>query len=464
MMTSDMHSSLSESPEFLANLFDSFPCGVIIVDEHREICAANRAFEHALGLKPGEAIGSCQGAVMGCINADGEHQHGFQLSSSACETCEARYVALKALQTNDVHSGRAHFQLNVDGRVEEISLTLNAAPFQSGSGRFAVVVIEDLARLVRLRSPREEITTLGMVGHDPKMEELFETIRQVGPLDVPVLIQGESGTGKELVADALHRESSRNKGLLVPVNCGALPDGLLESELFGHVKGAFTGAVRDKKGRFQLAHGGTIFLDEIGELSPQMQVKFLRVLQNGTFEPIGGERTVEVDARVICATNRDLQAEVQAGRFRPDLYYRLAVIPITVPPLRDRVGDIPDLVKYFLRRISSESKREIPGIARDTMECLQRHPWPGNVRELENAIRYGAIKSRNGTIETRHLPSQIQREKLPKREPPKRRKLDQATVREAIEATGGNKSEAARHLGVSRATLYRFLGENEIGL
>ena len=294
------------------------------------------------------------------------------------------------------------------------------------------------------------------------MLELFETIRQVGPLDVPVLIQGESGTGKELVANALHERSRRTDGLLVPVNCGALPDGLLESELFGHVKGAFTGAVRDKRGRFQLADRGTIFLDEIGELSPQMQVKFLRVLQNGTFERVGDENTVEVNARVICATNRDLESEVEAGRFRADLFYRLCVVPITVPPLRVRKDDIANLAEYFLKKASREADRLHPGIAEEAIETLKMHHWPGNVRELENAIRYAAIKSQGLPILSKHLPPQVSACAPAKPSPTRNRKLDEEIVKDALEVTKGNKSEAARHLGVSRATLYRFLNENDL--
>ena len=328
--------------------------------------------------------------------------------------------------------------------------------------QYAIVIIEDISSLRGLNKPIEDSTTLGMVGSDPQMKELFDTVRQVGPLDVPVLIQGESGTGKELVANALHETSRRTDGLLVPVNCGALPDGLLESELFGHVKGSFTGAVRDKRGRFQLANGGTIFLDEIGELSPQMQVKFLRVLQNGTFERVGDENTLQVDARVICATNRDLESEVEAGRFRADLFYRLCVVPITVPPLRDRTGDIAELAGYFLKKVSAEADRLHPGISDEAFETMTKHRWPGNVRELENAIRYAAIKSQGTVILTKHLPPPVSACAPPKPAPTRNRKLDKDLVQDALEVTRGNKSEAARHLGVSRATLYRFLSENTV--
>ena len=464
MMTFDIPSKLMESPQFLETLFHAIPCGIIVVDSERRIRAANRIFEHAVGLEQGQAIGSCEGSAIGCLNAVKDHNHGLPVMNEACQTCEARHIALKALKMGSAQRGRAHFEINVAGRVEDVTLTLNAAPFESGGDRYAIVIVEDISRLRGLQRPMEDATTLGMVGSDPQMEELFDTVRQVAPLDVPILIQGESGTGKELVANALHNESRRIDGLLVPVNCGALPDGLLESELFGHVKGAFTGAVRDKRGRFQLADGGTIFLDEIGELSPQMQVKFLRVLQNGTFERVGDEHTIEVDARVICATNRDLESEVAAGRFRADLFYRLCVVPITVPPLRSRLGDIPELANYFLKKVSSASDRLHPGITDEAIESLQKHNWPGNVRELENAIRYSAIKSRGTPILAKHLPPQLLEKSPSKPVSTRSRKLDEDVVREALDVTNGNKSQAARHLGVSRATLYRFLSEGRLAL
>jgi transcriptional regulator with PAS, ATPase and Fis domain len=260
----DGPSKLMRSPEFLATLLEAIPFGVVAIDEDRVIRAANRVFETSLGLEPGSTIGSCEGMALGCINAAENHCHDGTVISQACRTCEARQLAVKAIKMGGVQRGRAHLQVNVHGRVEDVTLALNAAPFNCEDGRFAVVIIENISKLRGLQRPLAGAATLGMIGSDPQMEDLFETIRQVAPLDVPVLIQGESGTGKELVANALHAESRRSDGLLVPVNCGALPDGLLESELFGHVRGSFTGAVKDKRGRFHLADRGTIFLDEIG--------------------------------------------------------------------------------------------------------------------------------------------------------------------------------------------------------
>ncbi|MCU0305547.1 MAG: sigma 54-interacting transcriptional regulator [Thermoanaerobaculales bacterium] len=446
--------------ELFDALFDALPCGVIVVDQDRKIRAANQAFERAVGLEPGAAVGSCEGSAMGCLNAAKPHDHNAAGIEKGCRTCEARQLALSALDLNVRQRGRAHFQITVDGRVEDITLTMAATPFDSDGRRFAIVVIEDIHRLRGLRRPAVGGSIHGMVGNDPKMLALYETVAQVGPLDVPVLILGESGVGKELVANALHAESRRSGRLLVPVNCGALPDGLLESELFGHVRGAFTGAVRDKKGRFQLADGGTILLDEIGELSSQMQVKFLRVLQNGTFERVGDEHTIEVDARVICATNRDLESEVEAGRFRADLYYRLSVVPIVVPPLRERIGDVPDLVEFFLGKIADDTGRDPPLITEEAMSRLKAHRWPGNVRELENAVRFSVIKAQGSPIREEHLPPQVRGARVAQATPSRQQRLDWAVVEGALNATDGNKSEAAKKLGVSRATLYRFLSAN----
>jgi len=251
--------------------------------------------------------------------------------------------------------------------------------------------------------------------------------------------------------------SDRHEGLMVPVNCGALPEELLESELFGHVRGAFTGAHRDRQGRFELADGGTIFLDEIGELSPAMQLKLLRVLQDGSFEPIGSERTTAVDARVVCATNRDLQAEVAEGTFRSDLYYRLCVVPITVPPLRERASDIPPLAEHFLARFAREHPDLNATLAEEVVETLQAHRWPGNVRELENAMRYAAIHARGGVIECRHLPPSLERPCDGSRVGRPPITLDPQSVRHALRECDGNRSDAAERLGVSRTTLWRYL-------
>ncbi len=300
----------------------------------------------------------------------------------------------------------------------------------------------------------------GIVARDPKMFEIFDTIKEVAEIDVPVMIQGESGTGKELVAMAIHNEGHRAHQPFIAVNCSALPEGLLESELFGHVRGAFTGAIRDKKGRFELANNGTIFLDEIGDLSPTLQVKLLRVLQEGTFERVGDENTRRVNVRVISATNKDLMREIKEGRFRNDLFYRMCVVPIIIPPLRERRNDIPLLVDHILKKSLYKQKKKEVKVSPEALSVMMNYHWPGNVRELQNAIQYALVKCGSDLIVKDQLPPSIlssclNEEFITKRK--RSRKLSSEAVRWALQETQGNKKEASRKLGVSRATLYRFL-------
>ncbi len=321
------------------------------------------------------------------------------------------------------------------------------------------VHVEKLLKNLR-HQQKTEAGFAGIIGRDPKMLEIFDTIKELADVDVPVMIQGESGTGKELVALAIHNEGFRAHQPFLAVNCGALPEGLLESELFGHVRGAFTGAVRDKKGRFELANHGTIFLDEIGDLCPTLQVKLLRVLQEGAFERVGDEKSIRVNVRVISATNKNIQKEIEEGRFRSDLFYRMCVVPITIPPLRDRRGDIPSLIEHILKNALKEYKRNKVEVSPEAFAALVDYHWPGNVRELQNAIQYALVKCGESFIQVNHLPSTISERHSPRQGPiekPRKRKLDAEAVKQALKETKGNKIEAARMLGVSRATLYRFL-------
>lgn len=293
-----------------------------------------------------------------------------------------------------------------------------------------------------------------LVGTSDAMRGVFELVAQVAPSDATVLITGESGTGKELVAGEIHRGSKRAAGPFIKVNCAALPESIIESELFGHEKGAFTGAVNQRKGRFELAHEGTVFLDEIGELSPQVQVKLLRVLQEREIERIGGTSTIKVDVRVIAATNRRLEEEMKAGRFREDLYYRLNVFPIRTPPLRERKSDIVLLADHFAEKYAQKNGKVIKRISSPAIELLTSYHWPGNVRELENCIERAVILSSDMVIHAYHLPPSLQSAQSTKTEPTTTldaalSRLEKELIVEALKIAGGNMASAARRLGIT---------------
>lgn len=325
------------------------------------------------------------------------------------------------------------------------------------------------------RAPEQQL-----VGRSPPMQEVLATIRKVAPSDSTVLITGASGTGKELVARALHSLSRRAQGAFIPVNCAALAETLLESELFGHEKGAFTGAVRRKLGRFELADGGTIFLDEVSEIPQPLQVKLLRVLQEREFERVGGEKTVRVDTRVIAASNQDLQALVDAGRFRRDLFYRLHIVPIPLPLLRERRADIPLLVEHFLARLARRTGNHIKSVEPEALRVLQEYPWPGNVRELENVIEQAMVFAEGDSLRVDDLPPALCQGtaahpgaaaaldiSLPPGGdgatlPQILERLESRLIRQAYEKAQGVKTECARLLGIKTSALYYKLEKYEI--
>ncbi|MCW5206026.1 sigma-54-dependent Fis family transcriptional regulator [Desulfobulbus sp. F5] len=304
-----------------------------------------------------------------------------------------------------------------------------------------------------------------IIGTSPPMQALWEMILQVAPTEATVLISGDSGTGKELVASALHYKSLRKDGPFIKVNCAALSENLLESELFGHEKGAFTGADRRREGCFVQAQHGTLFLDEIGETTPAMQAKLLRVLQEHEVQRVGGQDIISIDVRIVTATNRDLEMEVQEGRFREDLYYRLNVVTLDVPSLQERRSDIPLLTDFFIRRCAKRNKRKVRGLTPKCMDVLTRYPWPGNVRELENAIERCVILTRGEYLNVDGLPLAVQRWVSMNLSHESEEDLPQGTLKEAelhlitrtLEETGGNKSEAARRLAITRKTLLNKL-------
>ena len=308
-----------------------------------------------------------------------------------------------------------------------------------------------------------------IIGQAPVMEELYKVIQQVAPARATVLIQGESGTGKELVANAIHGLSPRARGPFIAVHCAALPSTLLESELFGHEKGAFTGAVERRRGRFELAEGGTLFLDEISEIDPSTQVKLLRVLEERKFERVGGQETLDTDIRLITATNRDLHQLAQAGKFRQDLFFRLNVVTITVPPLRERVNDIPLLAQRFMGEFARENNKPIDDITSEALNALMAYAWPGNVRELRNALERMIVMAHGAELTVHDLPA-IVRPSTDGQGTPNLGIKTNASLRDAnrqmivtaLEAAGGNRTKAARQLGISRRTLHRKLREFEL--
>jgi DNA-binding NtrC family response regulator len=314
----------------------------------------------------------------------------------------------------------------------------------------------------------------GLVGRSPAMLELYKKIANIAPSRSTVLLIGESGTGKELAARAIHKHSARSSGPFVPVNCGALTETLLEAELFGHVKGSFTGAAADRRGLWEEANGGTLFLDEIGETSPALQVKLLRALQEKEIRRVGANKNIKVDARVIAATNRDLEREVAAGRFREDLFYRLSVVILRVPPLRDRRSDIPLLAQRFLRAASDNAGRGRLHFREDTIKTLTAYDWPGNVRELESAIEYAALQSRAAEITPADLPPKLQSAEVreaARRSPltalfddlPTLDELERRYLLHVLEVVGGSRTNAAKVMGIDRRTLYRMAERFKIG-
>ena len=340
-------------------------------------------------------------------------------------------------------------------------------------------VVETIDRALRqgersrreFQGPLTDDDDCGLVGRSAPMEELRKMIRKVGPSPSTVLVTGETGTGKELVADALHRLSPRSGGAMVKVNCGALPETLAESELFGHERGAFTGAERDRPGRFELADGGTLFLDEIGELTPAVQVKLLRVLEDGQVDRVGSTESKTVDVRLVAATHRDLGKEVQEGRFREDLLYRLSVVEVRVPALRERAADVPLLVEFFLHKHARRLGRSRPGIAAEAMDALSAQPWPGNVRQLENAVERAVLLGEGDTLgsgdfdlgsfeRAGETPAAAGDLKSAARQAAARE--ERRLISEALETTGGNVTKAAEKLGLSRRGLQ--IKMKELGL
>ncbi len=442
----------------LENLFlvlDNLRVGIIAHTPKRIITIFNKEAERITGYLRQEVLGrDCHSIFQG----------GF--CGEKCSFCDLESDSL--LETIEYPMSI----ITKDGSTRQIEMTVSPILTQDNELHGVIASFRDMTESFNLSLKAENLSSFsGIIGKDKAMQDIFRQIRDVALYNYPVHVSGETGTGKERVAYAIHDISSYGKGAFVPVNCGAIPEGIVESELFGHVKGAFSGAVKERKGRFELAHKGTLFLDEVAELPLKTQVKILRFLQEGSFDKVGGEKRVSVDVRIISATNKNLKEEVKAGRFRDDLYYRLNVIPIHLPPLRERKNDIPLLAAHFLKEAEEESSNAVPELAAETLDLMLDYYWPGNVRELKNIIQFSVVRSRGKKILPSDLPKEIMQDKeilfpaptIPpaKSAIPARGKLDTESVKIAIKKAGGNKSKAARLLGVGRATLYRFLAQND---
>ncbi len=431
----------------LIRILDNLKEGIIAHDLNRRIFFFNHEAERITGYSREEAL-----------NRDCHETFGAPFCGERCLFADRREDAHLHL------TDRLEYPVNIltrDGESRKVEMSVNPLRDENGEIFGVMAMLRDMTDFLKFQMKSGEMTGFGdIIGRDHQMLQVFQQIRDLSSYDFPVHVYGETGTGKELVAEAIHEESRRGGGPFVPINCGALPEGLIESELFGHVKGAFTGAIRDKKGRFELAHGGTIFLDEVAELPRDLQVKLLRFLQTGKFDRVGGEKTVSVDVRIISATNKDLKNEVRKETFREDLFYRLNVIPIHLPPLRDRRNDIPLLIQHFLHQfgIDHDHKTQL-AVSREALSQMMDYDWPGNVRQLQNALQFAIVKCNGKLILPADLPMEL-REVVcrPRRGPNK--KLDYDSVRAALEKTGGNKVKAAKLLGVGRATLYRFINEH----
>jgi len=430
-------------------ILDSINEGVFTVDPDWRITTFNRAAERITGVRRQDAIGRR------CCDV---------FRASICE----RACALKGTIATGkpMVNATAHI---TSAAGERIPVRISTALLKDASGAVTggVETFQDLSRVEQLRKELDSRYTFeDIVGRSPAMRELFDILPQIAESSSTVLIEGASGTGKELFARAIHNLSPRKKKRFVAVNCAALPDSLLESELFGYKAGAFTDARRDKPGRFALADSGTIFLDEIGDISPAMQVRLLRVLQERVIEPLGGTEPLKVDIRVVAATNKDLAELVRQGKFREDLFYRIRIIHLKLPALRERREDIPLLVDRMVSKFNRLQGKDIPGVSEEVIVQLMEHNYPGNVRELENIIEQSFVMCRSGWIELHHLPPEL-------RPASARtdgaggsmglRSMESRLIEAALERHKGNRTRTARELGIDPSTLYRKLKYLEIG-
>ena len=440
-----MLDKLLKNPQFLPEVFETMRDGLMVVDNEGNIVLFNRAAEEITGYRKEEVIGK-KSSIFHCEMepnmAEGE-------PDSQLEKFGAKYNMECRIRSGD---GRA------------VHLLKNVVTIKDDHGEI-IGTVESMTDITSLykkemelqglkQELRQEYWFMGLLGKSVPMQRLYEHIRNAASSEAPVLVIGESGAGKNLVARALHNLSRRKEGPFLQMNCAALNEQLLESELFGHKKGAFTGAVSDRVGRFEAAHDGTIFLDEIGDMPMTMQVKLLRVLEEKVVERVGDHNPIPVNIRLVSATNKDLNALLLEGKFREDLLYRINSIVIKVPPLRERSEDIPLIAFHYLKKISSANNKEIRSISPPAMEILINFPWPGNVRRLINALEHSAVTCKGDTIEVSDLPDYLVYEKKPEGN---ESRMDPEKIRATLALYKGNKTLAAKDLGISRVTLWKKL-------
>lgn len=440
--------------DFLKSILEAMSDGLMVVDKDGNILFFNKAAERMTGFNTEEVLGK-QCTILNtssCVtNATGEKQKNCKLFDVGCVNNKRCLIKSK------------------DGR--DIHLLKNAVVLKDKRGNIlgAVEVMTDITSLYlkeleieKLKSElKHEYGFMGIIGQSPPMQILFEQIKNSAQSDGSVIIFGESGTGKELVAHAIHKLSKRSKNPFIKVNCAALNEYLLESELFGHVKGAFTGAIRDRIGRFEAANRGSIFLDEIGDMPENMQIKLLRVIQEKEVERVGDNKAIPIDVRIITATNKDISQLIKNGKFREDLFYRINVIPIKVPPLRERKEDIPILLSHYLERSNTLNNKNIKRISPAAMELLKSYHWPGNVRQLINTIEYSTLTSKDDIIDISDLPEYIFEKSIDSYEN-KRDVKSREHILKTLSRFNWNRTLAARHLGISRVTLWKLMREFKI--
>ncbi len=430
----------SPPAETLRGILDSISEGVFSVDDEWRVTSLNRAGEQLLGISRSEALGRPCREI-------------FQ--SDLCQdACPLRYTRETGLSVRN-HAVRF---TDASGRRVPVSVSTNLLRDRRGAIVGAVESFRDLSVEETLRKEiRDKYTFQDIVSKSPKMRELFEVLPTIARTDTTVLIEGETGTGKELLARAIHALSPRHNRSLVVVNCGAVPDTLLESELFGYRAGAFTDARTDKPGKISRSHRSTLFLDEVGEMSAALQVRLLRVLQDGVFEPLGSVESVEADVRFIAATHHDLSHDVAEGTFREDLFYRLNVIPVRLPPLRERREDVPLLVDHFLGRFSARFGREISGVSPEVLRLLASHDYPGNIRELESTLEHACVMCTGGTVGLEHLPAPWQERTAGEADglAAEISEHEAQFIRDALERHGWHREATARDLGIHKATLFK---------